>query len=73
MTSSAEATLTQVKSPDGTMIAATSGSVVRVIDATNGETTAVATNVGNCIMTFAGWSPNSQVIYAVPACALGGI
>ncbi len=46
---------------------------VNVIDVATGRTTLVATNVANCGMTFAGWSPDSQVIYAVPRCALGGL
>ncbi len=64
-------------SPDGTRIAVVSApfgsSNVSVIDVTSGTTTLVATNVGNCGMVFAGWSPDSQVIYAVPKCALGGL
>lgn len=61
-------------SPDGESIAVlVSGRDIYVIDVETGVSVLVATNVGNCLMSLVGWSPNSDVIYAIPACALGGL
>lgn len=61
-------------SPDGSMLAAiVSCCDAHIIDVETGESVQVATNVGNCIMRFLGWSTDSQVIYLSPRCALGGV
>ena len=61
-------------SPDGERIAVlVSGRDIYVIDVETGASTLVATNVGNCMMSLVGWSPDSDVIFAIPVCALGGI
>lgn len=46
---------------------------IYVIEVETGASLLVATNVGNCQMTLVGWSPDGEVIYAIPACALGGL
>ncbi len=61
-------------SPDGAMIGLVAGqNDLMIIDVETGESALVATNVGSCSMTFVGWSPDSQVIYAIPRCGFGGI
>jgi Tol biopolymer transport system component len=61
-------------SPDGTKIAAVlNGTDVYVVDVATGEATFVAANASYCLMAFLGWSPDSETIYVIPQCALGGI
>lgn len=61
-------------SPDATSLALVHGqNDVWVISIPSGEKLLAATNVGNCSMSLVGWSPDSEMIYAVPACALSPI
>jgi Tol biopolymer transport system component len=61
-------------SPGGTRIGVVHGqSDVWVVNVETGESLFAATNVGNCLMAFLGWSPDSESVYLVPGCALGGI
>ena len=61
-------------SPDGSRIAAVfNDNNVYVIGVRSGSSQHVITNARSCQVSLLGWSPDGEVIYAIPACALGGL